>query len=106
MSATRVRRYENGFSLPEVLCALALFAVIMTVLLSYNRVLLQGFQSQWQMHQLWRLAVELSEPGAPEPPAEWKVIRQQTTAAGCVSIAVNITSPSGRSGQLSQLHCP
>lgn len=106
MSFARVKNKAQGFSLPEVLCALALFALVMTVLLSYHRVIQQGFQAQWQMRQLWRLAVELAEPGAPGPPAGWKLNRQQTTAAGCVSITVNITSPAGRSGQLSRLHCP
>ena len=106
MSVARLKSKQQGFSLPEVLCSLALFAVVMTVLLGYHRALLQGFQAQWQLRQLWRLAVELTEPQSPQAPEEWKVIRQQTTAAGCVSIAVNITSPSGRSGQLSRLHCP
>lgn len=106
VSATRVKLKQSGFSLPEVLCSLALLAMVMVVLLGYHRVLQQGFQAQWQFRQLWRLAAEMSEPGAPEPLPEWKVTRQQTTEAGCVSIAVTITSPVGRSGQLSRLHCP
>jgi prepilin peptidase dependent protein C len=106
VSAPTVRLKQRGFSLPEVLCSLALFAMVMAVLLGYHRVLQQGFQAQWQFRQLWRLAAEMSEPGAPEPLPAWKITRQQTTAAGCVSIAVNITSPMGRSGQLSRLHCP
>ncbi|WP_435927676.1 prepilin-type N-terminal cleavage/methylation domain-containing protein [Dryocola sp. BD613] len=96
---------QSGFSLPEVLCSLVLFAIVMVALPGYYRVLQQGFQAQWQFRQLWRLAVEMSEPQAPDPPAAWKVIRQQTSAAGCVSIAVNITSPAGRTGKLSRLHC-
>ncbi|NIY48628.1 prepilin-type N-terminal cleavage/methylation domain-containing protein [Cedecea colo] len=105
MSASPVKAKQSGFSLPEVLCSLVLFAIVMVALPGYYRVLQQGFQAQWQFRQLWRLAVEMSEPQAPAPAPEWKVIRQQTSAAGCVSIAVNITSPAGRTGKLSRLHC-
>jgi prepilin peptidase dependent protein C len=106
MPAAGIAPREQGFSLPEVLCALALFAIVMMALLGYHRVLQQGFHAQWQFRQLWRLAVEMSEPQSPEPAAEWKVIREQTSEAGCVSIAVIITSPAGREGRLSRLHCP
>ncbi len=106
MSATGVRRKEQGFSLPEVLCALLLYAMVIVALSGYHRALQQGLQAQWQFRQLWRLAVELGEPQSPDPEAEWKAIREQTTSAGCVSIAVNITSPAGRSARLVTLHCP
>ena len=106
MPTSPMRSKQQGFSLPEVLGAMALFSVVMLALLSYHRVLQQGFQSQWQFRQLWRLAAELSEPGVPVPADEWKITRQQTSASGCVSIAVTITSPVGRTGQLSRLHCP
>jgi prepilin peptidase dependent protein C len=106
MPAAKVKSLQRGFSLVEVLCAMALFSVVMLALLGYHRVLQQGFQSQWQFRQLWRLAVEMSEPESPLPGDEWKVSRQQTSAAGCVSIAITITSPGGRTGQLSRLHCP
>lgn len=106
MPVTTVKSLQRGFSLVEVLCAMALFSIVMLALLGYHRVLQQGFQSQWQFRQLWRLAVEMSEPESPLPTDEWKVSRQQTSAAGCVSIATTITSPGGRAGQLSRLHCP
>lgn len=106
MSVTTVKSLERGFSLIEVLCAMALFSVVMLALLGYYRVLQEGLQSQWHSRQLWRLAVEMSEPDAPLPTGGWKVSRQQTSAAGCVSIAVTISSPGGRTGQLSRLHCP
>ncbi len=105
MPASMMKTKQSGFSLPEVLCSLVLFAIVMLALSGYYRVLQQGFQTQWQFRQLWRLAVELSEPMAPDPPAGWNVITEQTSAAGCVSIAVNITSPMGRTGKLSRLHC-
>lgn len=106
MPVTTVKSLQRGFSLVEVLCAMALFSIVMLALLGYHRVLQQGFQSQWQFRQLWRLAVEMSESESPLPTDEWKVSRQQTSAAGCVSIATTITSPGGRAGQLSRLHCP
>lgn len=106
MPTARVKRKQRGFSLPEVLFAAALFAIVMVALLGYHRALQQGFQAQWQFRQLWRLAIEMTEPQSQEPAAEWKVNRQQTTTAGCVSITANITSPAGRTGQMSRLHCP
>lgn len=106
MPVATVKSLQRGFSLVEVLCAIALFSIVMLALLGYHRVLQQGFQSQWQFRQLWRLAVEMSELESPLPTDEWKVSRQQTSAAGCVSIAITITSPGGRTGQLSRLHCP
>ncbi|MEW7312107.1 prepilin-type N-terminal cleavage/methylation domain-containing protein [Buttiauxella gaviniae] len=106
MPVTPVKSIQSGFSLIEVLCAMALFSVVMLALLGYHRVLQQGFQSQWQFRQLWRLAAEMGEPESPLPTSEWKVSRQQTSAAGCVSITVTITSPVGRTGQLARLHCP
>ncbi|WP_237931977.1 prepilin-type N-terminal cleavage/methylation domain-containing protein [Buttiauxella sp. S19-1] len=105
MPASPMKSLQRGFSLVEVLCAMALFSMVMLALLGYHRVLQQGFQSQWQFRQLWRLAVEMSEPESPLPTDEWKVSRQQTSTAGCVSIDVTIKSPAGRTGQLSQLHC-
>lgn len=106
MPVTRVNQKQQGFSLPEVLCAVALFAIVMVALLGYHRALQQGFYAQWQFRHLWRLAIEITEPQPLEAPIEWKVNRQQTTTAGCVSITVNITSPVGRTGQMSRLHCP
>ncbi|WP_183270477.1 prepilin-type N-terminal cleavage/methylation domain-containing protein [Buttiauxella sp. A111] len=105
MPTPPIKSLQRGFSLVEVLCAMALFSVVMLALLGYHRVLQQGFQSQWQFRQLWRLALEMSEPESPLPADEWKVSRQQTSAAGCVSIDVTIKSPAGRTGQLSRLHC-
>lgn len=105
MLVTAVKSRQRGFSLIEVLFAMALFSVVMLALLGYQRVLQQGFQSQWQFRQLWRLAVEMGEPESPPPTSEWSVSQQQTSTAGCVSINVTITSPVGRTGQLSRLHC-
>ncbi|MBU4680654.1 prepilin-type N-terminal cleavage/methylation domain-containing protein [Cedecea davisae] len=97
---------ERGFSLPEVLCALALFAIVVTALLGYHRVLQQGFISQWQVRQMWRLAREQTEPEVPLPQMPWKVRQQQTSSLGCVSIGVTVTGPQGRTAELSRLDCP
>ncbi|WP_126354790.1 prepilin-type N-terminal cleavage/methylation domain-containing protein [Cedecea lapagei] len=97
---------QSGFSLPEVLFALALFAMVVTALMGYHRVLQQGFVSQWQLRQLWRVAREQTEPGVPAPSELWNVRQQQTSSLGCVSIDVTVTSPEGRSAQLLRLDCP
>lgn len=97
---------QGGFSLPEVLCALALFAIVITALLGYHRELQQGFISQWQLRQLWRVAREQTEPDVPVPSELWNVRQQQTSSLGCVSIDVTVTSPEGRTAQLFRLDCP
>lgn len=97
---------QGGFSLLEVLCALALFAVVMAALLGYHRVLQQSFTSQWQLRQLWRVAREQSEAEAPPLSGAWNVHQQQTSALGCVSIDVTVTNPAGRIAQLSRFECP
>lgn len=97
---------QRGFSLPEVLCALALFAVVITLLLNYHRGLQQGFEAQWQTQQLWRYALEQTEPDSLPLPAPWQMSKQQIGCGECLCIHVTITSPRGRTGQLSKQICP
>ncbi|SMG40707.1 prepilin-type N-terminal cleavage/methylation domain-containing protein [Cedecea sp. NFIX57] len=106
MQTASIVSRQGGFSLPEVLCALALFAIVMTALLGYHRVLQQGFTSQWQLRQLWRVAREQTEPEVRPLSDAWNVHQQQTSSLGCVSIDVTVTSPEGRIAQLSRLECP
>ncbi|MCP1065030.1 potassium:proton antiporter [Serratia symbiotica] len=47
---------QRSFSLPKMLVAALLFAVLLLELLQYHQVLLQSFQRQWQYRQAWSLA--------------------------------------------------
>nr|WP_318383853.1 prepilin-type N-terminal cleavage/methylation domain-containing protein [uncultured Enterobacter sp.] len=97
---------QKGFSLPEVLLAMVLLVMVVTGLSGYHRALVNGFNAYSQYQQLWRYAWQQTQRQAMALPPGWQVKRMQTTTAGCVSISVTITSPVGRQGQLSRLHCP
>lgn len=97
---------QRGFSLPETLCALALFALVILLLLNYHRVLQQGAEAQWQTRQLWRYALEQTEPESPLLPDGWLIQKQQIPCGDCLCVSVTITSPQGRFGQLSKRICP
>lgn len=97
---------EAGFSLPEVLISMVLLIVVIAALSGFYRSLAMGFQAQWQYRQLWRFASQQAEIAPSTLPAGWNVTRVQTSTAGCVSISVIVTSPTGRHGQLARLHCP
>ncbi|MCS3430949.1 prepilin-type N-terminal cleavage/methylation domain-containing protein [Klebsiella sp. BIGb0407] len=93
---------QRGFSLPETLCALVLFAAVIILLLNYHRGLQQEAEAQWQTRQLWRYALEQTEPESPSLPDGWSVQKQQISCGDCLCISVTITSPQGRLGQLSK----
>lgn len=97
---------QRGFSLPEVLCALVLFATALILLLNYHRVLQQGSEAQWQTRQVWRYALEQTEPESLPLPDGWLIQKQQQPCEGCLCVSVMITSPQGRIGQLSKRICP
>lgn len=97
---------QRGFSLPETLCALVLFAAVIILLLNYHRGLQQGGEAQWQTRQLWRYALEQTEPESPALPDGWSIQKQQILCGDCLCISVAITSPQGRFGQLSKRICP
>lgn len=97
---------QRGFSLAETLYALALFAMVMVLLLNYQRGLQQGAEAQWQARLLWRYALEQTEPGSPPLPQGWLTEKQQSPCGDCLCVSVMITSPQGRVGQLSKRLCP
>ncbi|HGY1167149.1 TPA: prepilin-type N-terminal cleavage/methylation domain-containing protein [Citrobacter braakii] len=96
---------QRGFSLPEVMLAMVLMIMIVTILSGYQRALMNSFLGRNQYQQLWRYAWQQSQLHVFSPPLNWQVNRMQTTQAGCVSINVKITSPMGRQGQMTRLHC-
>jgi len=97
---------KRGFSLPEVLLAMALLVMIVTALGGFHRALAADFAMWSQYRTLWRHAWLQTQQNAAVPPSGWQVQRLQTSEQGCVSIRAIIISPSGRKGQMSRMHCP
>ena len=96
---------QRGFSLPEVILAMVLMVMVVTALSGYQRALMNSFFIRGQYLQLWRQGWQQTQLRSFSPPVNWQVNRMQTTQAGCVSINVKITSPMGRQGQMTRLHC-
>lgn len=96
---------QRGFGLPEVLCALTLFALVIILLMNYFCELRQGAERQWQIRQVWRYALEQLEPESPALPEGWTIQKQQIPCGHCLCVSVTVTSPQGRSGQLSKKIC-
>ncbi|POP46322.1 prepilin-type cleavage/methylation domain-containing protein [Superficieibacter electus] len=97
---------QKGFSLPEVLLAMALMILVVTALAGYHRALVDGAATLSQYRQLWRSAWQQTQR-YPRPVDDgWRVNRMQTTRQRCVSISVIITTPVGKQGQMTRLHCP
>ncbi|KNC87980.1 prepilin-type N-terminal cleavage/methylation domain-containing protein [Trabulsiella odontotermitis] len=97
---------QRGFSLPEVILSMALMITVVSALAGYQRGLASGFTQLAQYRQVWRNAWQQTQWVPGEMPEGWKVNRLQTTTQRCVSISVTITSPMGRQGQMTRLHCP
>ncbi len=97
---------QRGFSLPEVMLAMVLMIMVVTALSGYQRALMNSFIVRNQYQQLWRHAWQQTQLYPFSPPVNWQVNRMQTTEAGCVSISVKFSSPLGRQGQMTRLHCP
>ncbi len=97
---------QRGFSLPEVMLAMVLMIMIVTALSGYQRALMNSFIIRNQYQQLWRHAWQQTQLYQFSSPLDWQINRMQTTRAGCVSINVKISSPLGRPGQMTRLHCP
>ncbi len=103
MNVTSMLNKQHGFSLPETLFALLLFAIGLTALLHYQRALLQGFAGQWQQREAWRYAAQrlngYEKPG-------WKAtLHTEIGPSGCRFLIVQVASPAGRQASLSSLHC-
>ncbi|AMG52974.1 prepilin-type N-terminal cleavage/methylation domain-containing protein [Citrobacter amalonaticus] len=97
---------QCGFSLPEVILAMVLMVMVVTALSGYQRALMNGFFIRSQYLQLWRQGWQQTQLRSFSPPVNWQVNRMQTMQAGCVSISVTLSSPQGRQGKMTRLHCP
>lgn len=97
---------QKGFSLPETLLAMALMIMVVTALAGYHRALVNGSVTLNQYRQLWRSAWQQTQRHPRAVKDGWRVNRVQTTRQRCVSISVTITTPVGKQGQMTRLHCP
>lgn len=96
----------RGFSLPEALLSMLLMVMVITALGGYYRALAVGGAQLNQYRQMWRYAWGQTQLQPPALPEGWQRQRAQTSSQRCVSINVTITTPTGRQGRLSRLHCP
>jgi prepilin peptidase dependent protein C len=96
----------RGFSLPEVLLAMLLMVSVTMALGGYFRGLANGSQQLNQYRQLWRYAWVQAQQQPPAMPENWASRRAETTSQRCLSINVIITTPMGKQGQMTRLHCP
>lgn len=97
---------QQGFSLPEVLLAMALMVLVVTALAGYHRALANGSAALNQYRQLWRSAWQHTRLQDGSTEEGWQVNRVKTTRQRCVSISVTLTTPVGKQGQMTRLHCP
>lgn len=97
---------RDGFSLAETLLAMLLLVMVVTALAGYHRALSNGMMQQKHYRQLWRLCWQQTRLEPLSLPVGWKVSRVQTIQQSCVSISVTITTPAGRQGSMTRLHCP
>lgn len=104
MSATL--KQQEGFSLVETLLAMLLMVMVVTALSGYHRALSNGMMQQRQYRQLWRLGWQQTQLQPPPLPEGWTVSRTQTMRQTCTRISITITSPTGRQGSMTRLHCP
>lgn len=94
---------EAGFSLVETLLALLLFAISLTALLHYQRLLTEGFYLQWQQREAWRVAARRLQG---QESAGWQTTLQQLPGAeGCQLWQATASRPALAAVTLSQLHC-
>ena len=96
----------RGFSLPEVMLAMLLMVSVITALGGYYRSLAVASHQLNQYRQLWRYAWIETQRQAQALPEGWTSQRVETTSQRCVSINVTITTPVGKQGHMTRLHCP
>lgn len=97
---------SRGFSLPEVILALFLMVSVITALGGYYRALAISSAQLNQYRQLWRQSWNQTQLQEIALPAGWQRQRLQTMSQRCLTISVTITTPQGKQGRMSRLHCP
>lgn len=96
-------RRQQGFSLPETLVALLLFASSLVALMHYQTALIKGFQLQAEQKEAWRYAWQRFE--GYQPPG-WQSSLTQQAFSGCQLLTSSVISPMGRKASLTLLRCP
>lgn len=96
----------RGFSLPEVILAMFLMVSVVTALGGYYRVLATSSLQLNQYRQMWRYSVAQTQLQEMALPEGWHSQRLKTSSPPCVSINVIITTPLGKQGRITRLHCP
>lgn len=94
---------EKGFSVAETLLALLLFAISLTALLHYQRILATGFYQQWQQREAWRVAARRLQGQESEG---WQTtLHVQPAPEGCLLWQATASRPGLAAVTLSQLRC-
>lgn len=99
-------KFQQGFSLVEVLISVVLLITVITALAGGSSHLTQSFIQMSQYRQTGRDAWVQAQQSPPTYSGRGQLNRMQTMRQRCVSITVTITMPAGRLGELSRLHCP
>jgi prepilin peptidase dependent protein C len=97
---------QQGFSLPEVLLSVVLMVMVVTALSGLYSQLATGSIQLSQYRALWREAGRQTLMKSAAVPEGWTQNRVKTSRQRCVSITATITTPAGKKGQLTRLHCP
>lgn len=96
-------RDQQGFSLPETLIALLLFALCVSGMMHYQLAQARSFQMQMQQREAWRMAQQRLEGHQPEG---WQTeLSQQPFVSGCQLALASATSTLKRQASLTRLHC-
>ena len=97
---------SRGFNLPEVILAMFLMVSVVTALGGYYRALATSSLQLNQYRQMWHYGWEQTQQQAGALPEGWHSQRLQTSSQSCVSINATITTPMGKQGRITRLHCP
>lgn len=94
---------QKGFSLPETLVALLLFAICVTGLMHYQLAQARSFQMQIQQREAWRAVQQRLDGYQPEG---WQTeINAQLFVPGCQLVHAKVTGSLKRQASLTRLQC-
>lgn len=104
------RRFCAGFSLIDLLLAMAIFSIGITGLLRYHQTLTFQFRFVSETQQAWRLAYQLLDIYPESPPPEFTGWRYSTQVSAhfdqCVNVKAQVQSLKGGEAVLTRIICP